>query len=107
MQNIDQLIKDYCELNNLKYREFKDKCVEIGFNVIRFGNSPIEKYKMENNIDYEKKNEFGTTVQVEEEPKPKRGKRKKEEKIEPVEENNVEVKKEKTKPKTKVRILKK
>jgi len=94
MVEITDKIKDYCEYNGIDYDEYIKKCLTVGFNVIRFGTSPVERIKMENGEDvinkYEtvKANEIeqiNTEGSVETEPtkKPrkKRTTTKKEEKV--------------------------
>jgi len=94
-------------LNNLKYREFKEKCLETGFNIIRFGNSPIEKFRMEKMIERNDTEEKPrTVVKVEERTEDNKDIGKKEEEIKRVEKDDVKVK-EDNKPKKRVRILKK
>ena len=51
MAGITDKIKDYCEYNAIDYDEYIEKCLTVGFNVIRFGASPVERIKMENGED--------------------------------------------------------
>ena len=106
MKNLDELIKEYCSLNNLKYREFKEKCLETGFNIIRFGSSPIDKFRMENKIENDDtKEKPRTVVENEKRTETTEDKRQEEKEIKRVEKDNVEVKEDK-KPKKRVRIIK-
>ena len=49
-------IKEYCSINSIDNIEgFCVKCLMKGFSIEKFGNSPLDKIKMENGIDTEKK----------------------------------------------------
>lgn len=50
-------IKEYCSINSIDNIEgFCVECLIKGFSIEKFGNSPLDKIKMENGIDTEKKN---------------------------------------------------
>jgi hypothetical protein len=44
------LMKEYCKYNNIIFDAFKKECMEVGFNVVRFGNSPKDNFLKQNNI---------------------------------------------------------
>lgn len=49
-------IKEYCSINSIDNIEgFCVECLMKGFSIEKFGNSPLDKIKMENGIDTEKK----------------------------------------------------
>ena len=49
-------IKEYCSINSIDNIEgFCVECLIKGFSIEKFGNSPLDKIKMENGIDTEKK----------------------------------------------------
>ena len=49
-------IKEYCSINSIDNIEgFCVECLMKGFSIEKFGNSPLDKIKMENGIDIEKK----------------------------------------------------
>ncbi len=49
-------IKEYCAINSIDNIEgFCVECLMKGFSIEKFGNSPLDKIKMENGIDTEKK----------------------------------------------------
>lgn len=49
-------IKEYCSINSINNIEgFCVECLMKGFSIEKFGNSPLDKIKMENGIDAEKK----------------------------------------------------
>ena len=49
-------IKEYCFINSIDNIEgFCVECLMKGFSIEKFGNSPLDKIKMENGIDTEKK----------------------------------------------------
>lgn len=49
-------IKEYCSINSIdNIEEFCVECLMKGFSIEKFGNSPLDKIKMENGIDTEKK----------------------------------------------------
>ena len=49
-------IKEYCSINSIDDIEgFCVECLMKGFSIEKFGNSPLDKIKMENGIDTEKK----------------------------------------------------
>ena len=53
---ITKQIKEYCSLNSIDDIEgFCVECLMKGFSIEKFGNSPLDKIKMENGIDTEKK----------------------------------------------------
>ena len=43
-------INEYCEYNKIDVNEFVNKCIEIGFNISKYGYSPIDNMKREKNI---------------------------------------------------------
>lgn len=53
---ISKQINEYCSLNSIdNIEEFGIKCLMKGFSIEKFGNSPLDKIKMENGEDTEKK----------------------------------------------------
>lgn len=49
-------IKEYCSINSIDNIEgFCVECLMKGFSIEKFGNSPLDKIKMENGIDTGKK----------------------------------------------------
>ena len=53
---ITKQIKEYCSLNSIDDIEgFCVKCLMKGLSIEKFGNSPLDKIKMENGEDTEKK----------------------------------------------------
>ena len=49
-------IKEYCSINSIDNIEgFCVECLMKGFSIEKFGNSPLDKIKMESGIDTEKK----------------------------------------------------
>ena len=55
---ISKQINEYCSLNSIdNIEEFSIKCLMKGFSIEKFGNSPLDKIKMEtgNREDTEKK----------------------------------------------------
>lgn len=53
---ISKQINEYCSLNSIdNIEEFSIKCLMKGFSIEKFGNSPLDKIKMENGEDTEKK----------------------------------------------------
>ena len=49
-------IKEYCSINSIDNIEgFCVECLMKGFSIEKFGNSPLDKIKMENGEDTEKK----------------------------------------------------
>lgn len=53
---ITKQIKEYCSLNSIDDIEgFCVKCLMKGLSIEKFGNSPLDKIKMENGEDIEKK----------------------------------------------------
>ena len=49
-------INEYCSINSIdNIEDFCIKCLMKGFSIEKFGNSPLDKIKMENGIDTEKK----------------------------------------------------
>ena len=42
-------ISEYCEYNNIDINDFVNKCIDIGFNVSKYGYSPIDNMKKEKN----------------------------------------------------------
>ena len=49
-------IKEYCSINSIDNIEgFCVECLIKGFSIEKFGNSPLDKIKMENGEDTEKK----------------------------------------------------
>ena len=53
---ISKQIKEYCSINSIDNIEgFCVECLMKGFSIEKFGNSPLDKIKMENGIDTEKK----------------------------------------------------
>ena len=49
-------IKEYCSINSIDNIEgFCVECLMKGFSIEKFGNYPLDKIKMENGIDTEKK----------------------------------------------------
>ena len=49
IKKIDGII-EYCKLNSLDLDDFVNKCVNIGFTIERYGYSPIDNFRRENNI---------------------------------------------------------
>ena len=53
---ISKQINEYCSLNSIDNIEgFCVECLMKGFSIEKFGNSPLDKIKMENGEDTEKK----------------------------------------------------
>ena len=53
---ISKQINEYCSLNSIdNIEEFSIKCLMKGFSIEKFGNSPLDKIKMENGEGTEKK----------------------------------------------------
>ena len=53
---ISKQINEYCSLNSIdNIEEFSIKCLMKGFSIEKFGNSPLDKIKMENGEYTEKK----------------------------------------------------
>lgn len=49
-------INEYCSINSIdNIEDFCVKCLMKGFSIEKFGNSPLDKIKMENGGDIEKK----------------------------------------------------
>ena len=49
-------IKEYCSINSIDNIEgFCVECLMKGFSIEKFGNSPLDKIKMGNGVDTEKK----------------------------------------------------
>lgn len=56
---IDKSIEDYCKMNEIEdVTEFRYKCLQQGFNIVRFGISPKDNINREHNgiqdLNYEK-----------------------------------------------------
>lgn len=48
--NLLNNIKNYCKINNIEdINSVINGCLEKGFNILRFGNSPFERMQMEKN----------------------------------------------------------
>lgn len=46
LNNLQEEIKEYCKVNNIKdIKAFKDECLLQGFNIIKYGLSPKDKYR--------------------------------------------------------------
>ncbi len=54
---LEKSIKDYCQLNSIDDIDgFSKRCLQQGFNIVKFGTSPLDNIKREQNgiIDIEK-----------------------------------------------------
>lgn len=52
LNSVIKEIKNYCQLNNIVDSElFVIQCLTKGFNIAKYGTSPMENHKIENNID--------------------------------------------------------
>lgn len=83
---VEKEIKEYCGLNNISdVAGFITQCLVIGFNTFKYGTSPSDNIKRENNIVDTKQLNITrkTKVEIKEEPKP--------------EENKIEIKRKKVK----------
>lgn len=50
--NLKKEIEAYCKLNKIDDVEsFKEECLRQGFNIIKYGISPQDNFKKENNIN--------------------------------------------------------
>ncbi len=49
--NLINEITEYCKYNKIDVNEFVNKCIDIGFNVSKYGFSPIDNMKREKNIN--------------------------------------------------------
>lgn len=95
--NLKKEIEAYCKLNKIDDVEsFREECLRQGFNIIKYGISPQDNFKKENNINT-KVNDVsnGDTQKV----SPKR-----EDETLPISSNNENVEKPKKK---KIKIIKK
>ena len=83
---VEKEIKEYCGLNNISdVARFITQCLVIGFNTFKYGTSPSDNIKRENNLVDTKTLNITrkTKVEIKEEPKP--------------EENKIEIKRKKVK----------
>ena len=56
--DIKKEIETFCRLNKIDDVEsFREKCLRQGFNIIKYGISPQDNFKKENNIDSIVKND--------------------------------------------------
>ena len=95
--NLKKEIEAYCRLNKIDDVEsFKEECLRQGFNIIKYGISPQDNFKKENNINTKVNNVSNGDVQ---EVSPK-----KEDETVSVASNNENVEKPKRK---KIKIIKK
>lgn len=95
--NLKKEIEAYCKLNKIDDVEsFKEECLRQGFNIIKYGISPQDNFKKENNINTKVNDVSNGDVQV---VSPK-----KEDETLPTSSNNENVEKPK---KRKIKIIKK
>ena len=95
--NLKKEIEAYCRLNKIDDVEsFREECLRQGFNIIKYGISPQDNFKKENNINTKVNDVSNGDVQ---EASPKR-----EDETLPISSNNENVEKPKKK---KIKIIKK
>lgn len=95
--NLKKEIEAYCKLNKIDDVEsFREECLRQGFNIIKYGISPQDNFKKENNINTKVNDVSNRDVQV---VSPKR-----EDETLPILSNNENVEKPKKK---KIKIIKK
>lgn len=63
--NLKKEIEAYCKLNKIDDVEsFKEECLRQGFNIIKYGISPQDNFKKENNINTKVNDVSNGDVQV-------------------------------------------